>query len=110
MLSPRNLAIDPAGDIYVSEFVGHSVRRIATDGTITTFAGTGVAGFSGDTGPAVDAQLAFPAGLALDPAGNLYIVDTGNFSIRKVQAGTITTDEGDGGTKAADFLATRKFI
>jgi uncharacterized protein (TIGR03437 family) len=91
MLSPRNLAIDPAGDIYVSEFVGHSVRRIATDGTITTFAGTGVAGFSGDTGPAVDAQLAFPAGLALDPAGNLYIVDTGNFSIRKVQAGTITT-------------------
>src|SRR5580658_9228323 len=51
MLSPRNLAIDPAGDIYVSEFVGHSVRRIATDGTITTFAGTGVAGFSGDTGP-----------------------------------------------------------
>ena len=91
MLSPRNLAIDPAGNIYVSEFVGHSVRRIAADGTITTFAGTGVAGFSGDQGPAVDAQLAFPAGLALDPTGALYIVDTGNSSIRKVQAATITT-------------------
>jgi uncharacterized protein (TIGR03437 family) len=91
MLSPRNLAIDPAGDIYVSEFQGHTVRRIGADGTITTVAGTGVAGFSGDGGPAVDAQLNGPAGLALDAAGDLYIVDTGNFSIRKVQAGTITT-------------------
>jgi uncharacterized protein (TIGR03437 family) len=91
MLSPRNLAVDPAGNIYVSEFQGHTVRRIATDGTITTFAGTGVAGFSGDGGPAVAAQLAFPAGLALDAAGALYIVDTVNYAIRKVQAGTITT-------------------
>jgi uncharacterized protein (TIGR03437 family) len=91
MLSPRNLAIDLAGDIYVSEFQGHTVRRIAAEGTITTFAGTGVAGYSGDGGPAVGAQLAFPAGLALDPAGDLYIVDTVNFAIRKVQAGNITT-------------------
>ena len=91
MLSPRNLAIDTAGNIYVSEFVGHAVRSIATDGTITTVAGTGVAGYSGDGGPALAAQLNGPAGLALDLAGDLYIVDTGNFSIRKVQAGTITT-------------------
>ncbi len=91
MLSPRNLAIDPGGNIYISEFMGHTVRRVGTDGIITTIAGTGIAGFSGDGGPAASAQLAFPAGLALDSAGALYIADTVNFSIRKVLAGTITT-------------------
>jgi uncharacterized protein (TIGR03437 family) len=91
MLSPRNVVVDPAGNLYVSEFDGHRVRFLARDGSISTIAGTGIAGFSGDGGPAVAAQLAFPAGLALDPEGALYIVDSANLCIRKVQAGAIST-------------------
>jgi len=88
LLGPRNVAVDSAGTLYVSEFDGHRVRRIPPDGMIATVAGTGIAGFAGDGGPAVAAQLAFPAGLALDSAGNLFIVDSANVRIRKVSAGS----------------------
>ena len=91
LLGPRNLVLDSAGNLYFSEFDGHRVRRVAVDGTITTFAGTGIAGLSGDGGPARDAQLNSPAGLALDGAGALYIADTLNARIRKVQGGIIIT-------------------
>jgi len=90
LLGPRNVATDLAGNLYISDFDGHRVRRVAPDGTIGTVAGIGIAGFSGDGGPATAAQLAFPAGLALDGAGNLYIVDSTNVRIRKVLAGTGT--------------------
>jgi uncharacterized protein (TIGR03437 family) len=91
---PRNLAIDPAGNLYISEFNGQRVRRVAPDGTITTVAGTGFIGFSGDGSPALTAQLAYPAGIALDTAGNLYIADSQNKRVRKIVAGIVTTVAG----------------
>ncbi len=75
---PRNLPADGVGNIYFSEFSGQRVRKIGADGTVTVVAGTGVQGSAGDGGLATVAQLSFPAGLALDAFGNLYIADNGN--------------------------------
>jgi uncharacterized protein (TIGR03437 family) len=95
--TPRNLALDAAGNLYVSEFEGHRVRKITPDGRIATVAGTGVAGFGGDGGPAASAQLAYPAGLALDRAGSLYVADSQNQRVRKVAPdGAISTAAGGG--------------
>ena len=97
--TPRNLALDAAGNLYVSEFQGHRVRKITPDGRIATVAGTGLAGFTGDGGPATAAELAYPAGLALDRAGSLYIADSQNQRVRRVApTGSITTAAGGGMT------------
>ncbi len=83
------LAADNAGTVYISELGRHRVRKIS-GGNVTTVAGTGSAGYSGDNGPADQAQLNSPQGLAVDSAGNLYIADTRNRVIRKVSGGVIT--------------------
>ncbi len=94
--APRNVLADGQGNLYVSEFDANRVRRINADGTVTAIAGNGTRGRSGDFGPALQATLNSPAGLALDPAGSLYIADSGNSMIRKVSAGLITTVLGNG--------------
>ncbi len=91
LMAPRNLVFDAAGNLYISEFEGHRVRRVTPDGKITTVAGTGVAGYKGDGGPAVLAQLNAPAGLATDRSGVLYISDSGNRRLRRIVAGVINT-------------------
>ena len=89
---PTGVAVDGAGNLYIADRSNHRIRKVGTTGTITTIAGTGESGFSGDGGDAVQAQLNFPYGVAVDSAGNLYIADTSNHRIRKVgTTGTITT-------------------
>jgi uncharacterized protein (TIGR03437 family) len=92
LLSPRNLVVDAAGNLYIAEFEGHRVRKVTPDGKISTVAGTGVAGFRGEGSLASTAQLAFPAGLAVDRAGLLYIADSQNQRVRKIlSSGSIVT-------------------
>ncbi|MBZ5609162.1 MAG: hypothetical protein LAP38_12945 [Acidobacteriia bacterium] len=93
---PEGVAIDSSGRIYIADTQNNRVRMIA-NGVITTVAGTGARGFSGDNGPATSAQLATPVAVAVDPAGNLYIADINNFRIRKVSGGVITTVAGTAG-------------
>ena len=92
---PEQVIRDRSGNLYFS--AGHRIRRVSTLGIITTVAGTGTAGFSGDGGPATAAQIARPHGLALDLNGNLYFGDCDNHRIRRVsQLGVITTVAGSG--------------
>jgi streptogramin lyase len=94
---PFCVVADISGNIYVSDRMNHKIRKVNPAGVITTYAGTGVAGFSGDGGAAVSAQLNEPAGITLDDSGNLYVADLRNNRIRKISlAGTITTIAGTG--------------
>ena len=95
---PFDTAVDGAGNLYIADGYNHRIRKVDAAGTITTVAGTGTAGYGGDAGPATAAQLNSPYGVAVDSSGNLYIADTFNNRIRKVDAaGTITTVAGTGG-------------
>jgi sugar lactone lactonase YvrE len=93
--TPTGVAIDSLGDIYIADSHNHRIRKVS-GGTITTVAGNGTPGFSGDNGTATAAQLWLPTAVAVDPRGDLYIADTNNQRIREIQGGTITTIAGDG--------------
>ena len=94
---PSEVAVDGSGNVYIADQGNHRVRKIAPSGVITTIAGNGIRGFSGDGGPAAAASLNQPSGVALDARGNLYIADQNNHRIRRITPdGVIATFAGGG--------------
>ncbi|MEK9628518.1 MAG: hypothetical protein VW455_05815 [Nitrospinota bacterium] len=94
---PAGLAFDKRGNLYIADRNNHRIRKVDTSGTITTIAGTGTAGFSGDGGQAKNAQIKHPSGIAFDQKGNLYFSDRSNDRIRKIDSnGIISTYAGNG--------------
>ncbi len=94
----RSVAVDAEGNLYIADTGNHRIRKVSA-GVITTVAGNGTEGFSGDGGAATGAALSFPGGVAVDNAGNLYIAEwsfSRNSHVRKVAGGVITTIAGDG--------------
>jgi trimeric autotransporter adhesin len=97
LIQPEGVLADGSGNVYIADAGDNRVRKVSPSGVIQTLAGTGIRGFSGDGGPAAQAQLNSPYGLALDAQGNLYIADLGNARVRMVATnGTITTFAGGG--------------
>jgi sugar lactone lactonase YvrE len=97
LFSPYRAVADRAGNVYIADFYNNRIRKVDTSGTITTVVGTGTQGYNGDGIPATTAQLNNPAAVALDGGGNLYIADTWNHRIRKIDtSGTINTIAGTG--------------
>jgi uncharacterized protein (TIGR03437 family) len=82
---PRGVAVDASGNLYIADTGNNVIRKVSPDGIIATLAGTGVAEYSGDGGPATSAQLNGPSRVAIDAAGNLYVADTGNNAVRQNQ-------------------------
>jgi uncharacterized protein (TIGR03437 family) len=94
---PEGIGFNAAGELFIADAGNNCVRKIARDGTVTTIAGTGVPGYSGDGGPATHAQLDYPIAVAFDPTGNLLIADQDNSVIRRVSLdGVVTTAAGNG--------------
>ena len=98
LYDPINVAVDGSGNVYIVTRTNHRIRKVDTAGIITTVAGNGRQGYGGDGGAATAAQLNLPWDVAVDGSGNLYIADSGNYRIRKVDAdtGNISTVAGNG--------------
>lgn len=109
---PQAIAVDPSGNAYVTDYFNHKIRKIAMDGTVSTFAGS-TPGFAEGTGIAT--QFYYPTGIVCDANGNLYVVDSGNARIRKITpSGVVSTYAGsgidgyeDGDALSAQFLNMR---
>jgi hypothetical protein len=87
--TPYMGAVDAAGNLYIADFNNNRIRKVTPAGVITTFAGTGAAGFSGDNGPAASAQLYKPSSVFLDGSGNLFIADQSEHAFRECEADLI---------------------
>lgn len=94
---PQHAIKDAAGNLYISDMANHAIRKVSSGGVITTIAGNGTCGYTGDHGPALAATLCYPLALALDSNGNLYIADYDNHVVRRIDTlGQITTYAGNG--------------
>lgn len=97
LYGPKDVTADAAGNLYIVDTLNHRIRKVGVNGVITTVAGDGDNGYSGDGGAAVDAEFGQPEGIAVDGAGNIYVADTNNHAIRKIDtAGIITAFAGNG--------------
>lgn len=104
---PSGVAVDGQGTVYVADRTNSAIRMIA-DGQVSTLAGDGTAGFL--DGPAAQARFDHPEGLCLDSLGDLYIVDTGNYRLRKISGGQVTTVAGNGQPGFADGPALQAML
>ncbi len=96
-VTPISIVCDRSGNYYITDRDTNRIRKVDSTGIISTIAGTGVAGFSGDNGPSTAAKLQLPYGMTMDDAGNIYFSDPGNARIRKIDtSGIITTIAGNG--------------
>jgi sugar lactone lactonase YvrE len=97
LVSPNGLALAANGDLYISDLGTHRILKLNGDGGLSVIAGTGEGGFSGDGGPAIEARLNMPHDIAFDAEGNLFVADTYNHRIRRIdRQGVITTVAGNG--------------
>ncbi|MCB4791286.1 MAG: carboxypeptidase regulatory-like domain-containing protein [Elusimicrobia bacterium] len=117
--NPITLAIDISGNVYVADYGNSRIRKIDMSGIITTIAGTSTSGYSGDGGAATSAEIHNPMGVGVDASGNIYISDTGNYRIRKINSsGIISTIagngtqgySGDGGVATSASLSTVQLL
>ena len=110
---PRSVAVDLSGNIYIADYYNNVIRKVNAAGVISTYAGTGVAGYSGDGGQATAARFNGPIGIDVDGLGNLYVADITNAVVRKISASGIistfagggTSGLGDGGPATAGAMA-----
>ena len=109
LFAPYGVAIDRSGNVYIADKGNNVIRKVNTSGIISTIAGNGIAGYSGDGGAATAAELNTPTGVAVDRSGNVYIADYYNSRIRKVNSsGVISTFAGNGiGGYSGDGAPTR---